>query len=96
MDKSSCFKGQTVHFTCNGRGRGGHYHVTGVVTKVNSKNALITEAKGSYWPGSLWNWPIADLTSEEEYREKCARTAAAYKAGGAAAVIQAVKEEFAL
>lgn len=88
MDKSSCVKGQTVHFTCNGRGRGGHYHVTGIVTKVNSKNALITEAKGSYSPGTRWNWPIELLTSEEEYAASCARTAAAYKAGGVQAVIK--------
>jgi hypothetical protein len=94
MDKSACFVGQTVHFTCNGKGRGGHYHVTAVVTKVNSKNALLTEKERSYWPGSRWNWPIADLTSEEEYAAKCARTAAAYKAGGASAVIQALKDEF--
>lgn len=25
MLKSECFVGQRVHFTCNGRGRGGHY-----------------------------------------------------------------------
>ena len=66
MDKSSCFVGQIVHFTCNGRGRGGHYSVRAEVTKVNSKNALLTELKGSYSPGTRWNWPIADLLTDEQ------------------------------
>lgn len=95
MDKSACYVGQTVHFTCNGRGRGGHYFVTAVVTKVNSKNALLTEKERSYRPGTRWNWPIELLTSHEDYEAMCARSRAAYKAGGAAAVIQAVMEEFA-
>jgi hypothetical protein len=92
MDKSTCFVGQTVHFTCNGKGRGGHYHVTAVVTKVNAKNALLTEKARSYAPGTRWNWPIELLTSEEEYEAKCARSRAAYQAGG----VQAVIKEFAL
>ncbi len=68
MLKSECFVGQIVYFTCNGRGRGGHYSVRAVVTKVNSKNALLTEAPRSYSPGTLWNWPIADLRTEEQDR----------------------------
>jgi hypothetical protein len=87
MDKSTCFVGQTVHFTCNGKGRGGHYHVTAVVTKVNSKNALLTEKERSYRPGSRWNWPIELLTSDVEYEAQCARSRAAYQAGGVQAVM---------
>ena len=88
MDKSACFVGQTVHFTCNGKGRGGHYHVTAVVTKVNRKTAHLTEKERSYRPGSLWIWPLELLTSEEEYEAKCARSRAAYEAGGVQAVIK--------
>lgn len=70
MLKSECFVGQIVNFTCNGRdsmgSRGGHYSVRGVVTKVNSKNALITEVKGTYRPGAHWNWPISELRTEEQ------------------------------
>lgn len=72
MLKSECFVGQTVYFTCNGRdaqgSRGGHYAVKGVVTKVNSKNALITEVKGTYRPGARWNWPISELRTEDQDR----------------------------
>lgn len=68
MLKSECFVGQVVRFTCNGRGRGGHYGVVAVVTKVNQKNALLTEAPGSYWPGSKWSWPIENLRTEEQDR----------------------------
>jgi len=88
MDKAACYKGQTVHFTCNGRGRGGHYHVTAIVTKVNSKNALLTEKERSYSPGTRWNWPIELLTSDEDYQSKCAASRAAYQAGGIQAVIK--------
>lgn len=70
MLKSECFVGQIVHFTCNGRdaqgSRGGHYGVKGVVTKVKQKNALITEVKGTYRPGALWDWPIEKLRTEEQ------------------------------
>lgn len=72
MHKSECFVGQTVRFTCNGRdnqgSRGGHYSVKAVVTKVNSKNALLTELQGTYRPGSKWNWPISELRTEEQDR----------------------------
>jgi hypothetical protein len=68
MLKSECFVGQIVHFTCNGRGRGGHYSVRAEVTKVNSKNALLTESKGSYSPGTRWNWPISELRTDEQDR----------------------------
>jgi len=47
--------GDTIKFTCNGRGRGGHYHVTARVTKVNAKTLNATEALRSYSPGTLWN-----------------------------------------
>ena len=70
MLKTECFVGQTVHFTCNGRGRGGHYCVTAIVTKVNQKNALLTEAEGSYWPNSKWSWPIEDLLTREQDKAK--------------------------
>jgi hypothetical protein len=43
-----------VEFSCNGRGRGGHYHVTAIVTKINRKTFLATEAERSYHPGTLW------------------------------------------
>jgi len=49
--------GDKVEFTCNGRGRGGHYHVTAVVTKVNRKTIQATEADRSYRPGTLWRLP---------------------------------------
>jgi len=88
MLKSNCSVGQIVHFTCNGRGRGGHYHVTAMVTKVNSKNALLTEQPRSYSPGTRWNWPIELLQSAEDYEAQCARSREAYKAGGIAAVIK--------
>jgi len=88
MDKSKCKVGDIVHLTCDGRGRGGHYHVTAIVTKVNSKNALLTEQPRSYSPGTRWNWPISDLTSAEEYEAQCARSREAYKQGGNAAVLK--------
>lgn len=47
--------GDKVSFTCNGRGRGGHYNVTAFVTKVNRKTFKATEAERSYSPGTLWN-----------------------------------------
>jgi len=50
--------GDKIEFTCNGKGRGGHYHVTAIVTKVNRKNVLASEAERSYRPGTRWNWPI--------------------------------------
>ena len=47
--------GDTVGFTCNGRGRGGHYRVTAKITKVNPKTLKLIEALNSYSPGTLWN-----------------------------------------
>jgi hypothetical protein len=76
MDKSSCIAGSTVHFVCDGRGRGGHYAVTAVVAEVRRKNALVIEAKGSYSPGTRWLWPIADLKTAEQYGAECAATRA--------------------
>lgn len=89
MLKSNCKIGDIVHFTCNGRGRGGHYHVTVIVTKVNSKNALLTEQPRSYSPGTRWNWPISDLTSAEDYEAQCARSREAYKQGGIEGLVKA-------
>lgn len=36
------------------RGRGSHVRAYGIVTKVNPKTVDITEAAGSYRPGTLW------------------------------------------
>jgi hypothetical protein len=46
--------GDQVEFTCNRRGRGGHYHVTAIVTKINRKTFQATEAERSYRPGTPW------------------------------------------
>lgn len=46
--------GDTIEFSCNGRGRAGHYRVTAVVTKVNRKTVCATEKERSYRPGTLW------------------------------------------
>jgi hypothetical protein len=46
--------GDIICFACNGRGRGGHYGVTAVVTKVNKKTLACTEKERSYRPGTLW------------------------------------------
>lgn len=76
MDKAQCYKDQIVYFTCDGRGRGGHYSVRAIVTKVNSKNALLTELPGSYRPGTRWNWPISELRTAEQDRTKGAQMVA--------------------
>jgi hypothetical protein len=55
--------GDTVTFTGNGRGRGGHYSVTALVTKVNRTTFKCTELPGSYGPGTLYIWPKAPLDS---------------------------------
>lgn len=47
--------GDTIHFSCNGSGRGGHYGVTALVTKVNRVTVKALESFGSYRPGTLWN-----------------------------------------
>ena len=46
--------GDIIHFICNGNGRGGHYGVTGLVTKLNRKTFECIEQPGSYYPGILW------------------------------------------
>lgn len=46
--------GDKVTFLCNGRGRGGHVRVSGIITKVNRTTYNITESVGSYKPGMLW------------------------------------------
>lgn len=55
--------GDVVHFTCNGRGRGGHFNVTARVTKVNKKTFKATELPRSYSPGTLWNVSISEETA---------------------------------
>ena len=52
--------GQKISFACNGRGRGGHYHVTAIVTKVNRKTVKATEVGGSYLPGTHWAISISE------------------------------------
>lgn len=47
-----------IDFTCNGSGRGGHYSVKAIVTKVNRKTVAATEYNGSYKPGTLWRVTI--------------------------------------
>lgn len=46
--------GDKVSFSCNGSGRGGHYSVTAIVTKLNKKTFKATEAEKSYRPGTPW------------------------------------------
>lgn len=46
--------GDEVQFTGNGRGRGGHYNVTVIVTKINRATFNGTEAPRSYGAGSRW------------------------------------------
>lgn len=52
--------GDKVEFTCNGRGRGGHYHVTAIVTNINRKTFEAIEADKSYNPGTLWRLRLED------------------------------------
>ena len=61
--------GDLIEFTCNGRGRGGHYHVTAVVTKVNRKTVDATEAERSYLPGTLWRVSLPHIirVNREKY-----------------------------
>ncbi len=56
--------GAKVEFTCNGRGRGGHYRVTAVVTKVRAKSFDAVEAERSYRPGT--NWRVSFNLSDED------------------------------
>jgi hypothetical protein len=46
--------GDSVRFICNDAGRGGHYNVTGVITKINRKTIEVTESAGSYKPKTPW------------------------------------------
>lgn len=46
--------GDRIEFTCNGAGRGGHYGVSAIVTKVNSKTLKANEEEYSYSPGTKW------------------------------------------
>ena len=47
--------GDSIQFTCNGRGRGGHCNVTARITKVNAKTLKVIESLGSYTPGTSWS-----------------------------------------
>ena len=47
--------GDIVEFTCNGKGRGEHYHVTAKVTGIKRKTFDATEYIRSYSPGTRWN-----------------------------------------
>lgn len=53
--------GEIIQFTCNGRGRGGHYHVTAAITAVKRKTVNATEVARSYREGTLWNVKIDDF-----------------------------------
>ena len=70
-DRRAVTPGAKVKFTCNGRGRGGHYNVTAVVTQVRAKSFDVIEAERSYRPGT--NWRISFNLSDDEtvyiYRE---------------------------
>lgn len=46
--------GNIIQFICNGKGRGNHYSVTALVTKLNRKTFDCTEQPRSYAPGTLW------------------------------------------
>jgi hypothetical protein len=53
--------GERIFFNCNGRGRGNHYLVTAIVTRVHRKTVEATEAEKSYSPGTRWRVAISDL-----------------------------------
>lgn len=55
-------QGDRVSFTCNGRGRGGHFHVTAIIAKVNRKTVVAVEAERSYSPGTTWRVSKESLT----------------------------------
>ena len=61
--------GDIFHFTCNGSGRGGHYTVYAMVTKVNRKTVAATEQPRSYKPGTLWRVSINEEQSAWQYKE---------------------------
>lgn len=59
-DAKELTAGKKISFTCNGRGRGGHYHVTATVIKVNRKTIKAVESDGSYRAGALWNISVSE------------------------------------
>jgi len=69
--------GQKISFTCNGRGRGGHYGVTAVVTKVNHKTVKAVEDERSYRAGTLWNISVSEdnpvYKEETQWNLRCLR-----------------------
>jgi len=46
--------GDTIRFSCNGSGRGGHFTVYATIRKINTKTIVAVENKGSYRPGTNW------------------------------------------
>lgn len=64
IDRSTLKVGDKFETWYTGRGRGGHYRMRLVVTKVNRKTINCTECDGSYGTGTLWQLPIVtDLRS---------------------------------
>ena len=63
IDTRDLSVGDVIQFTCNGRGRGGHYNVTAKITKVNRKTVKAVEHARSYRPGTLWTVPVNDYDS---------------------------------
>ena len=68
-DPKDLVVGEEFHFTCNGRGRGGHYSVFAKVTKVNRKTVAALELPRSYWPGTRWSVSISELNPAYKYIE---------------------------
>jgi hypothetical protein len=58
--------GDKITFRCNGRGRGGHFNVTAIVTKIKRKTIDCTEAERSYRPGTPWCVNKEDVTIMRE------------------------------
>lgn len=60
--------GKVIEFLCNGRGRGGHYRVAALVTKINAKTVAATEVYGSYSPMTRWAVHKEQITEIRERR----------------------------
>ena len=66
INRDELKKGKIIEFTCNGKGRGGHYGVKATIDKVNPKTVSATEAIGSYKPGAKWNVAIDQINKIRE------------------------------
>ena len=66
MNDAELKSGKVIEFTCNGRGRGGHYHVTATITKVNPKTVSAIEANRSYRPGTRWTVAKTEIKKVRE------------------------------